>query len=97
MDLTSMTPTSSTGACSTGYCLRHNVANGAEYLVFRAANDNTNITVNLTTPTGTLNYEWFNIQTGAVVETGTVSGGANRTFTSPFSGYAVLYIYDPTP
>jgi hypothetical protein len=44
-----------------------------------------------------LNVEWFNPQDGTVVEAGTVQGGKRETFYAPFSGDAVLYLYNKTP
>src|SRR6185436_4253347 len=95
INLASMTPTNNTSLCSTGYCLRRAVANGAEYLVYRPT-DSGNITVDLsaTSSTKVLSVEWFNPVTGAIVAGGTVNGGASRSFTPPFSNDAVLYIYD---
>ena len=95
MNLTAMLPTSNTSLCSTGYCLRRAVANGAEYLVYRPASSG-NITVDLsaTSSSKVLSVEWFNPVTGATLAGGTVNGGASRSFTPPFSNDAVLYIYD---
>jgi hypothetical protein len=95
LNLTAMLPTSNTSLCSTGYCLRRAVANGAEYLVYRPASSG-NITVDLsaTSATKVLSVEWFNPVTGATLAGGTVNGGASRSFTPPFSNDAVLYIYD---
>lgn len=95
MELTAMTPTSDTSLCSTGYCLRKPTTNGAEYLVYRPATSG-GITVNLSAvaPTKQLKVEWFNPNTGVTVSGGTVSGGGASLFTPPFSGDAVLYIYD---
>jgi len=95
INLAAMTPTNDTSLCSTGYCLRRAVANGAEYLVYRPT-DSGNITVDLsaTSPSKLLNVEWFNPATGATVTGGAVNGGATRSFTPPFSNDAVLYVYD---
>jgi hypothetical protein len=41
-----------------------------------------------------LMVEWFNPADGAIIEDGTVQGGTTRSFTAPFPGDAVLYIYD---
>lgn len=43
------------------------------------------MTVNLQGTSGTLNVEWFNPANGQITRVGTVAGGANRTFTAPFS------------
>ena len=92
INLVAMTPRTNTSTCSTGYCL---VADGSEYLVYRPASSS-NITVNLSAVSGQLPYEWFNPATGGVVKTGMVTGGASRSFSSPFSGNAVLYIGNGT-
>ena len=89
MDLEDMTPRTSTSACSTQYCL---IKDGMEYLVYRPSSSGS-VTVNLTAASGQLSYEWFNPATGIVAGTGATTGGASRTFTPPFSGDAVLYIY----
>ncbi len=49
--------------------------------------------MNLSAASGPLHVEWFNPSSGASSTTGVVSGGSTRTFTSPFNGDAVLYIY----
>lgn len=58
-------------------------------------------TVNLANTPGELVVEWFNPQNGEVFDGGTVMGGTTRSFTAPFSGDAVLYLYqsgqDTTP
>ncbi len=58
-------------------------------------------TVNLANTPGELVVEWFNPENGEVFDGGTVTGGATRSFTAPFSGDAVLYLYqsgqDKTP
>ena len=92
MNLETMTPRTSTSACSTQYCL---VKDGMEYLVYRPSSSGS-VTVNLTAVSGQLSYEWFNPATGSVAWTGTTTGGASRTFTPPFSGDAVLYVYNAT-
>lgn len=53
-------------------------------------------TVDLTNTPGELAVEWFNPASGAVIDGGTVNGGAVRSFTAPFSGDAVLYLYQST-
>jgi hypothetical protein len=51
------------------------------------------VTVDLSFTTGDLTVEWFNPEDGSVELGGTVSGGGVRSFTAPFAGDAVLYIY----
>jgi hypothetical protein len=51
------------------------------------------VTVDLSFTTEDLTVEWFNPEDGSVEMGGTVSGGGTRSFTSPFAGDAVLYIY----
>lgn len=79
--------------CSTSYCLANPVATGAEYLIYLPSGGD--VTVNLSASLGQLNMEWFNPANGIAQAGGTVTGGAPRLFTAPFSGDAVLYIYAP--
>jgi len=51
------------------------------------------VTVDLSETPGSLSFEWFNPRTGKVTPGGTVVGGTNRHFTPPFTGGAVLYLY----
>lgn len=55
------------------------------------------VTVDLSEVSGTtnLNAEWFNPKTGETKDVGTTPGGAQQSFTAPFTGDAVLYIYKP--
>jgi len=50
--------------------------------------------VNLGVTTRALNVEWFNPATGATTAGAAITGGSTKSFTSPFSGDAVLYIVD---
>ena len=88
MNLAAMTPRGD--LCSTGYCLANPAASNAEYLVYLPSGGAVN--VNLSASPGTLSVEWFNPSTGATTNAGTTTGGANRSFTPPFSGDAVLYL-----
>jgi hypothetical protein len=63
----------------------------AEYLIYAPSGGE--FTVNLTATPGELNVEWFNPETGATTMGDPVVGGAQRTFTPPFAGDAVLYLY----
>ena len=81
------------GLSSTGYCLAQTPSTGAEYLIYAPLGGS--FTVNLSATRDTLNVEWFNPSTGAVIAGGTVAGGStSRSFTTPFSGDAVLYLVD---
>jgi hypothetical protein len=89
LNLVAMTP--QPDLCSTGYCLANPAANRAEYLVYLPAGGST--TVDLSGASGQLSVEWFNPSTGMTTSGGTTGGGATRSFSAPFSGDAVLYIY----
>jgi hypothetical protein len=112
VNLAAMTPRPD--LCSTGYCLAHPVASGAEYLVYLPSGSTVTaildtvgidkepsiylpldsmVTVDLSTTPGDLSVEWFNPSTGETMAGGTTTGGASRSFTAPFSGDAVLYLY----
>ena len=83
-DLASMLP--STSISSTGFALANP---GAEYLVYAPAGGS--FTVDLIA--GTYSYEWFSPASASIMSTGSVTvSGANRSFTAPFSGDAVLYL-----
>ena len=75
---------------STGYCLANPVAQGGEYLVYLPTGGT--ISVNLTATSGTLTVEWFDPSTGQTIAGGTTTGGAVRSFTTPTSGDAILYL-----
>ncbi len=78
---------------SSGYCLARAVADGARYLVYLP--EGGSVSVDLSAAQGALATEWLNPATGAVAAGAPTSGGANRSFTAPFAGDAVLYIYQP--
>jgi len=88
MDLINVTPQDGgTSPCSTGYCLYNT---GANYICYQPSNGG-NITVNL--QAGTYYYEWVNISTNAVPETGVyTSSGGNHTFTNPTGADCSLYL-----
>jgi hypothetical protein len=88
MNLAAMTPQPS--LCSTGYCLANAAATGAEYLVYLPTAGS--ITINLRATSGTLSVEWFNPNTGATANGGTINGGATRSLSAPFGGDAVVYL-----
>lgn len=83
-----MTPQPS--LCSTNYCLARDHATQGEYVCFQDGTGN--FTLNLTTTTGTLNIRWLRCSDGST-DTGTVSGGAIRTLTPPWTGVVVAYVY----
>lgn len=90
VNLAAMTPRSD--LCSTGYCLANPVASGAEYLVYLPSGGS--VTVNLSASPGEFFVEWFNPSNGTKITTSKVTGGANRSFTAPFGGDAVLFLRD---
>ena len=55
------------------------------------------VDVDLTGSPMELSVEWFNPANGDIILSTAVQGGASRSFTAPFSGDAVLYIYDASP
>jgi hypothetical protein len=90
MNLAAMTPQS--GLASTGYCLAHEAKGGGEYLVYLP--EGGRVSVDLSRAAGTLAVEWFNPTTGESAAGKTVEGGAEREFTAPFAGDAVLYLIE---
>ena len=69
------------------YCLANP---GREYLVYLP--DGGEVTVDLSSASGTLIVEWFNPDTGETVSTGRITGGDNQKLMAPFDGDAALYI-----
>jgi len=55
------------------------------------------VNVDLSATPGELNIEWFNPESGEATAGGTIAGGASRSFTAPFAGDAVLYLYQTAP
>jgi hypothetical protein len=51
------------------------------------------VTVDLSGTPGNLSVEWFNPGTGEITIGDTIAGGASRDFTAPFTGGAVLYLF----
>jgi len=51
------------------------------------------VSIDLSATPRELSVEWFNPRTGATVNGEPVMGGASRSFTAPFTGDAVLYVY----
>jgi hypothetical protein len=105
MNLTAMTPQPK--ICSTGYCLVNSAVDGAEYLIFLPSDADIlsqlgigpagKARVDLSGATGGLSVEWFNPANGEKLLGQMVDGGSSETFTAPFGGDAVLFIYDNTP
>jgi hypothetical protein len=52
------------------------------------------VTIDLSYTTSELTVEWFNPENGMIESGGTVVGGSPKSFIAPFTGDAVLYIYD---
>jgi hypothetical protein len=88
MILSSTTPQG--GLASTGYCLANP---GVSYLVYAPGGGS--FTLDLSAATQSLDVEWFNRANGTATSSGTVSGGGVQTFTPPFGGDAVLFVFDP--
>jgi Putative collagen-binding domain of a collagenase len=89
IDLATMTPRGD--LVSTGYCLARPAKSGAAYLAYLPTGGT--ITINLTATGENLIVEWFNPRTGVTRSGGTRKGGTRQSFTAPFRGDAVLYIY----
>jgi len=85
MDLGKMTPCND--LASTGYCLANPAA---EYLVYLPQAGE--VIVDLTANPGPFAAEWIHPVDGTVTPGNAVTGGDRRTFKSPLSGDAVLYI-----
>ena len=90
IDLANMTPRGD--LATSGYCLAKPTPSGAAYLVYLPAGGS--VQVNLSAAAGTLTVEWFRPSNGSIVQGSNTTGGATRSFQAPFSGDAVLYIYD---
>ena len=86
INLAAMVPRSE--LTETAYCLADK---GKEFLVFQPGNKG-EFTVNLSSAAGTLAVEWLNVNAGTTIVGKPVSGGAVRTFTTPFGGPAALYL-----
>ena len=84
MDLLTAVP--DTGIASTGFAL----ASDTEALIYNPSSSG--FTVNLQRYSGDVEVEWFNPVTHQTTTAAAVPGGSTRTFQSPFSGEAVLYL-----
>jgi hypothetical protein len=89
MDLAGATPHEE--LASTRFCLAHP---GQEYLVYLP--EGGAVTVDLSAASGTLNTEWMNAAAGATTRGQPTTGGSQRTLEAPFSGDAVLYLWNPS-
>jgi hypothetical protein len=87
INLSEMAPHDEVVTSGTGYCLANL---GSEYVIYLP--DGSSVTVDLSDATGALNVEWYDPKDGTYYDEGTVIGGGNESFTSPFSGDALLYI-----
>jgi hypothetical protein len=85
MDLAKMTPRND--LASTGYCLAYP---SAEYLIYLPRGGE--VIVELTANPGPFAVEWIHPVDGTVTPGNVVTGGDRRTFKSPLSGDAVLYL-----
>jgi hypothetical protein len=92
MNLAAMRPNGA--LVSSGYALANPVATGAQYLVYLPSGGSVN--VNLSAAQGQLSVEWFRPANGRTYPGDPVNGGSSLQFRAPFSGEAVLYIFDPS-
>jgi len=86
INLAAMVPANKLSA--TGYCLADR---GKEYLVFQPGSKG-EFTVDLRDAPGQFAVEWFNVNADQVIPAKPATGGATRTFTTPFPGPAALYL-----
>jgi hypothetical protein len=84
MNLAAMAPHEA--LASTGFCLADP---GKEYLVYLPAGGE--VTVDLAPSAGPFHVEWMHAVEGTITH-GETTGGAQRVFTAPFAGDAVLYL-----
>lgn len=92
MDLIKMTPMPTLS--STGVALARATAVGSQLLVYSRSGGA--FTVDLSFTKRPLAVEWLNPATGERITGGAVNGGSDsQAFEPPFSGDAVLYVYDP--
>ena len=80
---------------STSSCLAQTPTVGAEYLIYAPNGGTFTVDLSAMSSSRTLTVEWFNPATGATIAAGLVpAGSSSRSFTTPFSGDAVLYLVD---
>jgi hypothetical protein len=85
VDLAAMTPCE--GLASTSYCLAQQNATYITYLP-----EGGNVTIDLTTATGSFRVEWIDSVEGTIIRDMPVAGKATQQFTAPFRGAAVLFL-----
>jgi len=90
MNLAAMTPRGE--LASSGYCL---VNPGKEYLVFVPGGGE--VTLDLTTVSGTLAVEWLRLTEEVVTQGAPVPGGAKRRLRAPFAGDAAIHLKTEPP
>ncbi len=86
MDLARAVPADT--LASTGYCLADA---GRSYLVYLP--EGFSVGLDLSGATGALQVEWMHPTEGTVTPGGTVEGGKRLTFSVPFAGTAVLFVW----
>ncbi|MCB0090347.1 MAG: hypothetical protein KDE54_20730 [Caldilineaceae bacterium] len=86
IDLGQMTPRGE--LASTGYALAKPGEPNAAFLVYLPAGGN--VTVNLGSASNSFVVEWFHPASGQTVNGGTVNGGGEQLFTSPFNSSSSL-------
>jgi hypothetical protein len=93
MDLANMKPDAS--LCSTGFCLAKTPSAGAEYLAYAPSGGPFTIDLSAMPRSRSLAVEWFNPAAGRVISASSVPAGSrSQTFTTPFTGDAVLHLLD---
>jgi hypothetical protein len=85
IDLAAMTPHDA--LASSRFCLAQP---GKEYVAFAPAGKP--VTIELSAASGSFDAEWIDPVTGQTTAGGAVEGGAQRSFTAPISGDAVLHL-----
>jgi hypothetical protein len=68
---------------------------GREYLVYLA--DGGDVTIDLTAASSKLTVEWIHPTEGTILPGEPISGGARRSFQSPFGSNAVLHLKTHKP
>jgi chitodextrinase len=92
MTLVRMTPQPT--LASTRFCLANPSPTGAQFLVYAPSGGQFTVNLSGVLSSGTLNVEWLDPATGTRHVGAPVSGGSSAlSFTPPFSGDAVLYLW----
>jgi hypothetical protein len=93
LNLATMAPRKSLS--STGYCLAQTPVAGAEYLVYAPSGGSFTVDLSAMPASRRMAVEWFNPSTGESIKGSPIAAGSpTQSFTSPFSGDAVLYLVD---